>query len=441
MIGIVLLDKNKETSEVLGFWEMSLDFKNQSAQETENHKEHVSNTEFCTKAELDNLRNNKLELVFQALLKRDKIVRKHPYLSQLVEFSLFRILNFSSHKRSPYVFDKYLVVNFERLSELWLASLRLQLRVLSPLSSVFIENLYDFVQYLNYVVCNKFPFLIELRRKHFDLLLHTFKFCLFSIQRALDSFKELSRLFKNTATNPDYFKFITFDKTFGGDDDFSSLVITKTDLFHLKDSRLHMCHLIKFSVYLLRLIFSESDLFGLQIDYSKLNVLVESLIKFSDESNFAVRVLALSMRDNLLSDCIYGKNNLTHFDSMNEKCIEYLLKRGASPDTSICQNSKNTCFNFCLFQLNNHKFTIDALDRILLLFLKHGAHFDSRNEQNLTVKDQYYAKFNEKLPSFLENFYSKVNSLQCLCANVIVKSKLDYSQHLSRHLVSFVKKH
>jgi len=128
--------------------------------------------------------------------------------------------------------------------------------------------------------------------------------------------------------------------------------------------------------------------------------------------------------------------------SLNYKLFKYLLESGADANTLIdFDSSKNTFLNEGLFRFESKGLADKCeFDALIKLFVKHGAHLDLANDNNLTLVELYHSEFDMSISSFIK--MGDFISLKCLAVKRIVESGVCYqSSQLPKELVSFVQRH
>ena len=123
---------------------------------------------------------------------------------------------------------------------------------------------------------------------------------------------------------------------------------------------------------------------------------------------------------------------------VTQEAVSYLLECGADPNSCqiYSEKGRNTCFNKSLFRLDDQQ----LCERLILVFLKYGAHFDYSNDKILAPVDNYKLKYGRSIPVDVVNPV-KHTSLKCLCTKVIRREQLDYWSQLPKELVEFVNLH
>jgi hypothetical protein len=435
IIALRLLERRNSLSKGLEYLRMAIDLKDDKiCDSTSQIVVYEMDTAACNR----HISVKKMHLVSQCVSTRQRLLNQYPMLTTLAKFNIFQCLHLELLMNNRRLFNKYMTFNFKTLAKLWLDALALQSLYLTPFDFTFIENSHDFLQYLCYVM-NAKP------DGYASFITKAFKFCLFSIQRGLDLLmneqsNDLNSLFHQNSSI-DFFKHVRFEDVFGTESNYQSPQVLSTNLFDLKSKRSAFIYLTTFSMNLLRILFYVNK--NLNLSELDLKQCVKGLVKFSDESKFGYSVLELSMRTKLTSELVLVNRFFSYCEPISEKCIKCMLLYGAEPDKSTRNDrpgSKDTCFNSSLFKLDPGSVSKEAFNQLVCLCLKCGAHFDSRNGQNLTASELYRLRFGEEITSLIDSSYCKI-SLQCLCARQIMKSRLDYQSCLPLVLCLFVNKH
>ncbi len=396
---------------------------------------------------LERLNENRLNLSYYNFELRKQILLKNGKLFKLAKFNFYECLDLNELSRNKSIYDKYLINNFEKLNKLWLFVIDLQINFCKPYDNLLVENFSDFLLYLNYIIHNK---LIEFRGEFQSEYSFTLRCLLDKILQLIQQELMLIITNEDRSIKKEFFKneniVLNFENaTLDGIWNCKKR-LNQSDIDYLKSS---IEQTFRMSVYLLRLIIKSQLKFSSKIDekiLSELKPKIKEIINYSYLFNFGQSFLSFSLHSNVLSNFIYYSRKIrTDFDPINYECVEFLLKCGVSPDTPVLlsnskQSNKNTCFNYLLFVQNEIVNQKTILERFILLFIKYGAHFDSRNSSKLSVLDQYKMRFNTDLNDLIDSSIN-VPTLKCLCSKEIVNYKINYEAYLPKTLSNFVNLH
>ncbi|CAF1219356.1 unnamed protein product [Adineta steineri] len=107
-------------------------------------------------------------------------------------------------------------------------------------------------------------------------------------------------------------------------------------------------------------------------------------------------------------------------------------------NTPLHQLAANTYRHFDYYEPEDYTDEeMDDIEIIFKLFIDADAHLDAVTHQGKTPED--YAK-HTRLKNLFQRYPTELN-LKCLCARMIRTSKLNYTNHISQHLQSFVQLH
>jgi hypothetical protein len=399
--------------------------------------------EFTTVAELNKVANDPIQLQMQSLIMIDRILNKyHRYHLSLCKFTLYeRLINDSYDPFRTTRLD-----HFEKCRILWYYTISLQVSYLKPVDPYIFENIYDFIQYLKSIPSSVYT---NYEKEYSTALLDLFKVCLHEIKR-VSELQCKKDLFTNTdLTN--YLKILSnidYSNIFKYKLSIRKVSYEFNDKYEVEYLKTYFDLIVKLSVYILSYIIinlNKRCKYN-QEELNEIRLLTKKLIYFTlNLKNNKLRVLSLATKSNILADFNLFMTNKFFVQTdttLNYEFVKYLLDCGVDPDTVIDgtsdKPSKNTFLNYGLF-VDKHFDDISICESFIKLFISYGAHLDYLNDSNNTLANNYLDKFDRLLTLIIKPF--NYISLKCLASKSITKSNINYSSHLPKDLVEFVRRH
>ena len=410
--------------------------------------------EFSLKTELKPIATEPIEFQMQSMWIRETILKKYKYATPLVDFNLYKMLLLKKIQlvRQTPQNPKYLYMtrNFKRLVKLWLMSLELQIAYLSPLHPSTVENIYDFINYLKYV---SGECLIKNAEIYSSVWLKLLKICLYEINRVSKEVKcstgdknlvsflnvKVQSFLGSTLNKVDYkclFEIFGLENA----EKYTDYENINCDDYETINRNMDVVY--RLVIYLVEFAFTVPSTLELNNEYRDI---MKKLIVTNTKQvkNGSLKLLSMACRPKNVEKDIKLVNKFSNdIAALNHKLIQYLLESGCDANCLIDVHSTNNTFlNEGLFRSEVNGLTTKfEFDSLIELFLKHGAHFDYSNDNNLALAELYHSKFDKSILNLVKA--SNFISLKCLSAKRIAECAINYqAAKLPTELVTFIKKH
>jgi len=410
--------------------------------------------EFSQKTELKPIATEPIEFQMQSMWIRETMLKKYKYATPLVEFNLYKMLLLKKTQLLRQVPQNlkylYMIKNFKRLVKLWLMTLELQIAYLSPMHPSTVENIYDFINYLKYV---SGECLIKNADIYSSIWLKLLKIFLYEINRVAKEVKcstgdknltsflniKVQSFLGSTLNKVDYkclFEMFGLENV----DKYTDYENINCDDYETINRNMDVVY--RLVIYLAEFAFTVPSTLELNNEYRDI---MKKLIVTNTKQvkNGSLKFLSMACRPRNIDKDIRIANKFSNdIACVHHKLIQYLLESGCDANCLIdVHSTKNTFLNEGLFRSeSNGLITKFEFDSLIEIFLKHGAHFDYSNDNNLTLAELYHSKFDKSILNLVK--VSNFISLKCLSAKRIAECAINYqAAKLPTELVTFIKKH
>ena len=373
----------------------------------------------------------------QTLYIRHKMIKKYNnncmfpknFHSKFLEFRVFNKFKFEN-----FYWTVLSYTQLEQIIHIYVKSIELQVIYLSPINSIILENIYDFICFLlKYNIRNKLSY-------GFDCYTHLLKLILCLIERINLRINECEENILTPILNKKNIEqFLCKDalKEFGINETVSHFDEFQNGINYFEyESVCEILYKINLLIFLPYQFVYNNDIsieyhsiMKRLIDYNIKNVNgLESLLSLA----FCIKKVDAIFEYNKFESCSYNFPFSLDY-------VTFLLKLGADPNGLLDKKEKNSFINFAIHEyklLGSEYGYIDSSKRRTLFntFIEYGAHHDSVNEKGRTLLD--IKEYDKEIIIF----FNKRLSLQCLAAKVIKQFRLDYD-FLPKKLKKFIEIH